>query len=320
MRQPEITQTFSLAMISPLELLNLRQNGFCTINIPKVAFEMFYPGQYRRIIKSVRISIPCVAGPYVNISARLTFNKGIIEREYKADPEERSITNNTSISSSSAINDAGVFDLNFHDERYLPFEGAGAISSWRLDLPRNIRAFNYDTISDVLLHISYTALECDGDKREAAENELASLITDNAAQDGFYRLVSLRYEFPDAFYKLFSQDAQKTSFDLTQAHFPFLLSSKILMFSQPTKVYIKPKRGAIASVHGTVNINGKNPVDWSDNSNNIPSGTAAPDQLKCGIVTLSGSPVTTWTIETGAKGIDKDKTEDVLILIQYKAS
>jgi hypothetical protein len=27
-----------------------------------------------------------------------------------------------------------MFELNFRDERYLPFEGAGAISTWQLEL------------------------------------------------------------------------------------------------------------------------------------------------------------------------------------------
>ena len=43
------------------------------------------------------------------------------------------------------------------DERYLPFEGAGAISTWRLDLSKQFRTFDYDTISDVILHLRYTA-------------------------------------------------------------------------------------------------------------------------------------------------------------------
>jgi hypothetical protein len=33
-----------------------------------------------------------------------------------------------SIATSHAQNDSGMFELNFRDERYLPFEGAGAIS------------------------------------------------------------------------------------------------------------------------------------------------------------------------------------------------
>lgn len=317
-RQPEITQTFSLAMLSPLQLLNLRQTGSCTISIPEIACEVLYPGQYRRIIKSVRITIPCVAGQYTNISARLTLRKGSIEPEDKAPVEELLVAKNTSISASSANNDGGVFDLNFRDERYLPFEGAGVISEWLLELPAHIRAFNYDTISDVLLHISYSAYE---GNREDAENALSSLVTTYAATDGFYRLISLRYEFPEALYKLFSQAAQTTSFDLTTAHFPFLLSTKTLsMFTNTTRVYVKPKKDTAASVPGTVKINGNNTVDWSDNTNNIPAGAAVADQLKCGIVNLNGSPVKTWTINAGNNGIDKDNTEDILILIKYKAT
>ena len=38
----------------------------------------------------------------------------------------------------SVEDENGVFELNFHDERYLPFEGAGAISKWRLELPKDI--------------------------------------------------------------------------------------------------------------------------------------------------------------------------------------
>jgi hypothetical protein len=40
----------------------------------------------------------------------------------------------------STAHDSGVFELNFRDERYLPFEGAGAINStWTLDLPSQVR-------------------------------------------------------------------------------------------------------------------------------------------------------------------------------------
>jgi hypothetical protein len=50
-----------------------------------------------------------------------------------------------------------MFRLDFNDLRYLPFEGAGAISSWHLELPRVVRPFDYDTISDVIIQMSYTA-------------------------------------------------------------------------------------------------------------------------------------------------------------------
>ena len=35
------------------------------------------------------------------------------------------------------------------DERFLPFEGAGVISKWRLELPGQYPQFDYSTISDV---------------------------------------------------------------------------------------------------------------------------------------------------------------------------
>jgi hypothetical protein len=36
-----------------------------------------------------------------------------------------------SIATSHAQNDSGMFELNFRDDRFLPFEGAGVISRWR---------------------------------------------------------------------------------------------------------------------------------------------------------------------------------------------
>ena len=78
-RIPELTQSFSLAILNASQLVSLRQTGSCTIIIPEIAFEILYPGQYRRIIKSVRLSIPCVAGPYTNVSACLTLLKAEIK-------------------------------------------------------------------------------------------------------------------------------------------------------------------------------------------------------------------------------------------------
>ena len=57
----------------------------------------------------------------------------------------------------SGQNDSGLFETNLRDERYLPFEGAGAISQWRLRLPTTFPAFDHDTITDVILHLRYTA-------------------------------------------------------------------------------------------------------------------------------------------------------------------
>ena len=73
--------------------------------------------------------------------------------ELKEVPKSRT----TTIATSTAQNDAGVFQLNFRDDRYMPFEGAGAVSSWKLSLPKNFRQFDYNTINDVIIHVTYVA-------------------------------------------------------------------------------------------------------------------------------------------------------------------
>jgi hypothetical protein len=84
------------------------------------------------------------------------------------------------MAASNAQNDSGVFELNFRDERYLPFEGAGAVSSWSLeifndsgaDFGKSLRQFDYSTISDAILHIKYTARENAGPFKSGAVQNL----------------------------------------------------------------------------------------------------------------------------------------------------
>ena len=66
-----------------------------------------------------------------------------------------------------------MFEFTFRDERYLPFEGAGVISNWELKLPNKIRSFDYNTISDVIIHISYTTEES-SEFREKVEGMIES--------------------------------------------------------------------------------------------------------------------------------------------------
>lgn len=62
-----------------------------------------------------------------------------------------------SIVTSSGQTDSSMFETNLRDERFLPFEDAGAESTWQLELPKNYPAFDYATISDVIIHIRYAA-------------------------------------------------------------------------------------------------------------------------------------------------------------------
>lgn len=98
-----------------------------------------------------------------------------------------------SIVTSTAQNYSGMFETNLRDERFLPFEGAGAESTWKLDMPKDYRAFDYDTISDVILRIRYTARQgVEPTKVKAALDDLFQ----QANQAGLALLFSLHHDFP----------------------------------------------------------------------------------------------------------------------------
>ncbi len=138
----------------------LKQTGSCEFSIPEIFFDMYYPGQYRRIIKSVRLTIPSITGPHTNVSVKLSLTGSKIRMEPtlgEAELMDVPKPGTTVIFSSTTQNDSGGFELNLSDTRYLPFEGAGAISSWKLSLPENFKQFDYNTINDVIVHIYYSA-------------------------------------------------------------------------------------------------------------------------------------------------------------------
>src|SRR5262249_17857649 len=70
-RTLEVEQSFSLSQVDPSALVALRETGTCTFTIPEVFFNLVYPGQYRRRIKGVRLTVPCVVGPHTSVGATL---------------------------------------------------------------------------------------------------------------------------------------------------------------------------------------------------------------------------------------------------------
>jgi hypothetical protein len=64
---------------------------------------------------------------------------------------------NQQVAISRGTDDAGLFTLDFNDPRYLPFEGTGAVSTWRLSLPLATNRFDFQGISDVVVKLRYTA-------------------------------------------------------------------------------------------------------------------------------------------------------------------
>ncbi len=190
-RRLEIEKTFALSLHNPEALAELKSKGSCTFDFMESDFALNYPGHYCRQIKSISVSIPMVIGPYQNIHATLTQNKyqiitsddlhgqnaadqlmGIANTDTSSlldssDKTNLSGTNeslvtccraNQQIALSKGINDTGLFEMNVNDTRYLPFEGTGAVSNWTLSIPRDNNNIDYDSLTDVIVRMEYTAL------------------------------------------------------------------------------------------------------------------------------------------------------------------
>jgi hypothetical protein len=216
-RELELTKGVSLVLLNPLALIELRETGKCYVSLPAELFDLDFQGHYFRRIKSVRLSIPCIAGPYttVNCSLRLLTNtirvntlmnsEGNYEHENGEGlwiDDNRFRTTNvpvTSIAISSGQNDAGMFEFTFRDERYLPFEGAGVISDWEIELSteKELRQFDYSTISDVILHFKYTARESGGLFKKKATAYIKDFLVNIAelSDQPLTRMFSMKHEF-----------------------------------------------------------------------------------------------------------------------------
>jgi hypothetical protein len=234
-RRFELTKSISLLLLDPLALVKLRETGRCFISLPEAVFDLDYPGHYFRCITSVSITLPCVVGPYTTLSCTLRLLRNSIrinttngdngyprntdDNGLPAD-DDRFIENNIpvkAIATSHGQNDSGVFELSFRDERYLPFEGAGVISDWSLELfsdpPSNnpdpgnpdfgrpLRQFDYGTISDAILHIKYTAREDAGPFKNGAIALLRDYFSPGNEAIPSIRMFNLRQEFPSQWHR-----------------------------------------------------------------------------------------------------------------------
>lgn len=338
-REFELTKQISLSLVAPDALLTLIQTGTCQISLPEELFDLDFPGHYFRRIKSVSITLPCVAGPYTTVNASLsllqnnirilpTLTPNYVQNNVNGIPADdaRFMSNAppfTAIATSSALNDSGTFELSFRDERYLPFEGAGVISQWELQLNGkyvttknkliDISQFDYNSISDVILQVRYTS-RTDASLRSAVYTHLASYITTGP----FLRLFSMKNDFPEAFYQLFNgpgAPAQNTQINLSTLNFPYLFEQQAggIQILQLT-AYLQPSEGTAAISNA--------------NSLSLFGQTAAisPDPFKTGSAMLEASynllgPLALSGLNPAvqASGLVASQIDDILIMIQYNA-
>jgi hypothetical protein len=207
----------------------------------------------------VSVTIPCVIGPYASIHCKVQLIKNSYRKSTDLTPgydrhddssgldprfiDDRKVLE--AIVTSTAQNDAGLFEPSIRDERYLPFQGAGAISTWQLDLSTQFRTFDYSTISDVILHFRYTARDGGQALSNAANASTASLLAD-ATTRPLVRLFSLRHEFPSEWSRFVNSQASgmtTITVDLGTTRFPYFVQGRHIVVRE-AKPLARSKSGA----------------------------------------------------------------------------
>jgi hypothetical protein len=350
-REYEITKHVSVSQLDPVALILLKETGECSISIPEVLFDLDNPGHYFRRLKSVALSIPCVVGPYAGVHCKLTLMRHSYRRDanipaggkYNGDPykDTRFVSvvgeqQAEAVVTSSTQNDTGLFETNLRDERYLPFEGAGVISEWKIELAQKFRAFDYNTISDVVLHLRFTAKDGKALKDRAVENlddALNDIVSTGAQEPGLTRVFSLRHEFASEWHRFVKPTADEIDLTMTlplgKDRFPSIFRDPkvtLELSSFEVLVAVKPDYLEDHPVDA-IKLSLKAGIAPSNNAMTLKSWDRVTRFLK-GMQTVTGEPGQ-WTLagwleedphtHTHSR-LDPRALEDILIICSYTCS
>jgi len=328
-RELELTRHVSLSRLDPVSLELLRQNGECWVEIPEALFDLDCPGHYFRRLMSVAVTVACVSGAQRQVNLRLTLTGAKLRRAHSADLLPDSIDATPSIVTSAAIEDPGLFSTEMGGERYQPFERRGAVSSWHLRFcNQDVPQIDWSTISDVIMHLRYTARDGGDDFRTSVSGgvlaSVSSLLGGRTSggnpstvktTTGLVVGVHVRRDQPDAFHV-----AKQGSADLEVAfgtdRLPYFA---VGLGKTVTAIYVIAKGVTMSNTVGSktqieLDDNGAAdisalPLDWPGTGSSLaeldsPASTAWPDKVT---VRLQG-------------GSDWSTATDVFVLVEYELS
>ena len=222
------------------------------------------------------------------------------------------------IVTSSGQNDSGMFELNLRDERYLPFEGAGAISEWRLDLDLDTNAFGFKALSDVVLHLRYTVREGGERLESAAKTSLAGAIGEEVIHPQS-RVFGLKHEFHTERYQFMcARAAAAGTFPLTKERLPFLFRAKTLTVGK-VFLYAVLKDGtappAALTVHVTPPSGDETALELG--ARQIWKGVLAPKKAPDVATEIMTTPDRAkWLLKTESAELAQH-VDDLLLLCEY---
>lgn len=323
-REYELGKRVSLARIDPFALLRLQHDGECHLDVPEALFGLDHPSHYMRRLKSVRLTVIGNTGPFDAVGATLTLTHSEVRTSATSysDPEQPVVEAGgatQSIATSTGQSDAGLFEANLRDERYLPFEGRGAASGWKITLPKTLRSFDYGAIADVVLELQYTAREGGQAFAQQVESTLRTRLDAmglGSADYGTGRMWawSVRSRFPEA-WAAFRQpepgQPHRAELVLGSEHYPHPLSGSTLQVLEVFVVAVGG--GVVAATAVDVTAPGGGPVAGS------LVADAKVHGLVAGPIDMSNADAFgTWTIDIEAGLVPEPSTlDDLVVVVRY---
>ncbi|XVQ89449.1 hemopexin repeat-containing protein [Microbispora siamensis] len=231
MRGLEITRRVSLLALDPLALLKLKSEGRCEFALTEAMYDRDFPGHYRRRIKTVSVTfenseeIVDVNATLTQLGHRTVLTPDPAAVRYLVDGRgaaPATVRSDWRAGQQIALSDVeegrdnnGLFELRFDDDRYLPFEGTGAVSTWRLETSGLPPA----DLSDVTIVVKYVA-----DQGGAVfANAVKGMLKPYQAA----RYLDVAEEFPDEWSAFTEGETDELTLPLTPALFPRLTGRQL---------------------------------------------------------------------------------------------
>lgn len=233
-RDLEICKNISLLELDPVAFLELKTKGVCEFALNEALFDYDFPGHYRRQVKTIALTFDIGGGQSVMATLTQLNHKTVLEPDTKAvkfllDPkglQPEGIRSDWRAQQQVALShheeyekNNGLFELRFDSDRYLPFEGTGAVSTWRLELNGKKGSYNVNDILEVTINLKYTAKQAGKAFGEAVKGMLKPYRT--------VRFFDMHFDFPAQWNEFVANEEDELVLPVSRDLFPNMRGSKI---------------------------------------------------------------------------------------------
>jgi hypothetical protein len=350
-RRYELSRFVSLGLLDPTALQALLVSGECHFELPESLFDNDYRGHYNRRLTRVSVTVVYpTPGKFDNVKATLTLvaNRVRVSTDTSAGYPEgsegapgadpRFVYNYAAVPQKIALgnaqDDPGLFVTtiasNITDQRYLPFENAGAVSSWHLELPEATNEIDLTTVGDVILHLYYTAL----DGGEGLQQTVEQYNSEQRPTSGV-KVFSALNDFPtppatvsephpiapwQAFLEKVNAPANQTlTLNILPTRLPAWTRGKTISVTSLTLL-------ALAWSPGEFVLVPQAPLPIAPLTMTPVAGVTEPNVCSATITLPANTPLEKWSFEMQQKGaadfrsLTPNEVGDVLLLMNYSVS